>query len=84
MNQSRRYLNRGRKKAGDESLLDLFIQHYDELNQLIVLTAEGLERRAHFRGTHSERLPAKKRSHALVACRLMRKTDTSIDGEGGK
>ncbi len=44
MNQSRRYLNQGRKRAaGDESLLDLLIQHYDELNRLIVLTAEGLE-----------------------------------------
>ncbi len=43
VNQSRRYLNRGAARAGDESLLDLLIQHYDELNQLIVLTAEGLD-----------------------------------------
>jgi len=36
-------LNRSRNRAGDASLLDLLIQHYDELNRLIVLTAEGLD-----------------------------------------
>jgi len=42
MSQSRRYLNRGRKKAGDESLLDLLIQHYDELHRLVEATSHDI------------------------------------------